>query len=395
MTHTIEIWPQGERLVGGEREHSAVVELPRGERRTLWFRVPEQTPFRLTDYGDPYAIALIFGAMQWGAPMTVHGNVSHSLLANLDEFQLVWRCWEPGRHQAVSLSADSESEPTASPEPHAIACFSGGVDACFTAFRHGRDRCGRQRRDLRACLLVHGFDIDLSKRDGFVRAAANGQKILDSIGIPLLTMATNIREFGMPWLDSFSTACAAAMAWYRPQFRYGMIASNESYDYLKPIGSSPLTDPLLSSDAFTIIHDGAGYGRVDKISLVAEWPEALQYLRVCWEGQDADRNCGHCEKCVRTILDFRANGHPLPPSFEHDVTVADIEAVPPLTGPWLTEYQTILDRAKVNGMGDEPWARAIERKLGRDRFRLWWPQLRQRIALRTRVRRALRMQSPK
>ena len=391
MTRTIEIWPQGERRIDGTREQSAVVELPQGNRRTLWFRVPEKTPHGLTEHADPFAIAFIFGAMQWGAAMKIHGNVSHSLLANLDEFQLVWRCWEPERHQVVSLDADSESEARLSPEPHAMSCFSGGVDACFTAYRHSQNRCGRQRRDLRACLLVHGFDIDISKRDGFARAAANGRKILDSVGIPLLTMATNIREFEIPWLYSFSTACAAAMAWFQPEFRYGMIASNERYDYFQAIGSSPLTDVLFSSDAFAVIHDGAGYGRVDKINLVAEWAEALKFLRVCWEGKDPDRNCGRCEKCVRTILDFRVNGHPVPPSFEQDVTVADIEAVPPLTGPWLTEYQLILDRAIANGMRGEPWARAIERKLRHDRLRLWGPRLRQRIALRTRIKHALRL----
>jgi hypothetical protein len=142
----------------------------------------------------------------------------------------------------------------------------------------------------------------------------------------------------------------------------------------------------LSSEAFTVIHDGASDGRVDKINLVAEWPEALAHLRVCWEGHDPDRNCGRCEKCVRTILGFRANGHALPSSFEYDVTPADIEAVPPLTGPWLTEYQLILERAMQNGMGQEPWAQTIERKLRRDRLRVWWPELRRRVSLRTRIK---------
>ena len=389
VSAAIEIWPQGERSVEGTREQSAIVELPQGERRTLWFRVPEETSQRLANHADAYAIALIFGAMRWRAPMTIHGQVSHSLLANLDEFQQVWKCWEPKDHQVVSLIADSEKEAERASTSDAISCFSGGVDACFTAFRHSQDRCGRQHRNLQACLLVHGFDIDLSKKEGFARAATNGQKLLDSLGLPLLTMSTNIREFNMPWLHSFSTACAAAMVWFQPQFRYGLIASNERYDYFKPIGSTPLTDSLLSSDAFTILHDGASHGRVDKINLVAQWPAALEYLRVCWEGENPDRNCGRCEKCVRTILGFRANGHALPPSFEHDVDVSNIDAVPTLTGPWLTEYQLILERAFAKGMGQEPWARAIDRKLRRDRVRMMWPEIRRRVALRTRVKRLL------
>lgn len=389
MPKSLEIWPQEEKTVDGAMERSAVVELPTGGSRTLWFRVPEGTPHALFDRADPFAIALIFLAMRAPAPMKVHGAVSPSLLRNLEELEYIWQCWEPATHTVVELEADVESESQPAPETHALACFSGGLDACFTAYRHSQDKCGRQRRDLRACLLVHGFDVALSQTEGFARAAQNAQRILDSVNLPLFTMSTNIREFDQPWLHSFSTACAAAMAWFQPSFRFGLIASNERYDYFKPIGSTPLTDMFLSSDAFTIVHDGASFGRVDKVGLVAEWPEALQYLRVCWEGKDGDRNCGRCEKCVRTILNFRVSGHPKPAAFEHDVAVDDIEALPPLTGPWITEYQLILDRAVANGLGNEPWARAIDRKLRRDRLRLWWPEMRRKVALRTRAKQLL------
>jgi hypothetical protein len=92
---------------------------------------------------------------------------------------------------------------------------------------------------------------------------------------------------------------------------------------------------------------------------------------------------------VRTILNFRVSGLPKPAAFDHDVAIEDIEALPPLTGPWITEYQLILDRATANGLGNEPWARAIDRKLRRDRLRLWWPEMRRKVALRTRAKQLL------
>jgi len=44
---------------------------------------------------------------------------------------------------------------------------------------------------------------------------------------------------------------------------------------------------------------------MDKLRLLVQYPEALARLRVCWEYL-GDYNCGHCEKCIRTMLGLRA-----------------------------------------------------------------------------------------
>jgi len=44
-----------------------------------------------------------------------------------------------------------------------------------------------------------------------------------------------------------------------------------------------------------------------KLRVLARYPESLARLRVCWENPSA-YNCGHCEKCVRTMLGLRALG---------------------------------------------------------------------------------------
>jgi hypothetical protein len=83
---------------------------------------------------------------------------------------------------------------------------------------------------------------------------------------------------------------------------------------------------MFSSQAFTVIEDGAAYTRIDKVREISAWPEALQYLRVCLvrEAMLRDRNCCRCEKCVRNILTFRALGLDRPACFERDVTVRQI-----------------------------------------------------------------------
>lgn len=394
MPKSIHIWPQPPVATEAYRERSAVIELPDGDRKTLWFRTPAGTPYPLTAQDDPFAIALLFGAMQWNAPAHVHGCVSPSLLRNLEEYQTVWNSWDPKRHHAVPITADSEEELPMPATQEAISCFSGGVDASFTAFRHIRRRCGRQVRPLTACLMVHGFDIAVDAESDFETAFRNGQRMLAGDGVPLVSVATNFRELPLKWIEVFSTACAACLTLFQTQFRYGMIPSTNGYNYFAPHGSTPLTDPMMSSDGFGILNDGAGFARVDKARLIGQWPDVTSHLRVCWEGAARDGNCSRCEKCIRTMLDFRANGYGMPGCFSRDVRDDDIANLPVQSGSLLREYGLILQRAIDNGMQDERWVRVLAKKVRDDKARHWWTGLRRRVSLRTRLRRLAGIERP-
>ena len=86
---------------------------------------------------------------------------------------------------------------------------------------------------------------------------------------------------------------------------------------------------LAPADVAFVIDDGGECSRSDKAGLVADWPEAMRHLHVCF-GADAPgtyRNCCKCEKCVRTILAFRVAGRARPEAFAYDPTDADIRRV--------------------------------------------------------------------
>jgi len=38
----------------------------------------------------------------------------------------------------------------------------------------------------------------------------------------------------------------------------------------------------------------------------------MEHLRVCWAGQQKDRNCGRRTKCVSTAICFTLKGGPVP-----------------------------------------------------------------------------------
>jgi hypothetical protein len=145
--------------------------------------------------------------------------------------------------------------------------------------------------------------------------------MLEDVGMELIPMAMNLKQLRDNWEHSHGAKLASCLTLLQGGFSASIIASSFPYSNLQPaVGSNPVTDWLLGSASFPIIHDGAGFTRFDKVQVLAKWPAALQHLRVCWRGKERDKNCCRCQKCVRVILCFRFAGLGLPPSFEHDVS---------------------------------------------------------------------------
>lgn len=288
--------------------------------KELWFLYPADLPMPEDDDCDAYLLATLLPAMQMRAAIHVHGSVSRELLANLTELQYVWNKWLPDRYFLIDIQVDRMREQ----DWHvggAIAAFSGGVDAQFTVYRHATGIAGYATRDIKAGVFVHGFDIPLDDAKGFADAAKIATKVLADIHIDLVVVKTNIRGlWDINWEDYHAAAIASVLCGLKQYADIGLIGSGDSYDALiSPWGSHPITDPLLSSGDFRVIHDGAGFSRSEKLQALAEWPLGIQNLRVCWAGDKHDSNCGRCEKCVRTRLNLLVAGIENPQCFSDPI----------------------------------------------------------------------------
>lgn len=366
MNNKMHLWIEDPVQIGPSVTLGATLESGDGSRKRIWFRVPEEFSSVSNYSHDSFVLASLFHAMRCASDLIVHGSVSPSLLRNLEEFHTIWNCWLPEVYARIDICADDEKEYEHINRPAAaIAAFSGGADSCFTIWHHKKGLIGRRRRDLKSGLMIHGLDIPLPKPREFELAVHRSQTILESVGVALIPMATNFRELDDEWVHAHGAAIASCLTLFKVFYSEGLIASSPPYNKLHLMmgwGSNPLTDGLFSSDGFRIIHDGANYGRHEKIHHIADWPEAMDNIRVCWEGERKDRNCGCCEKCIRTILSFRAAGIKLPASFEKDITDQHILELKNLNKAKIFDYQQILSYAKKNGCQDA-WMTALEKRL--------------------------------
>ncbi len=373
----LQLWPEPPHETDGQITLGATIETPAGERQLLWYRVPAQFHRQLTASSDPFVLGVLFKAMRAGLNLRVHGQASPSLLRNLEEYQAAWTVWRPDKYTKINITADTEQENNLPPgDEVAVVAFSGGVDSCFTTWRHRTGQCGRWQRNLRAGMMVHGFDIPLDQPDVFARAAANSQKMLDSLGMELLPIATNFRDLGDDWEDCHAAAIVSCLMVFQGGYAVGVVGSTGAYDYVYlPWGSNPVTDWLLSSRSFQLVYDGAAYTRVQKVAAIAQWPEARKYLRVCWQGQDKAKNCSQCEKCIRTILNFRVAGSALPECFEQDVSNAQLAGFSHLKETQILEFEDILSAAKAANISAD-WVDVLGKTVSKNKAK---PRRLQRI----------------
>ena len=387
---SIHLWHEGTVTKNAQVFNRTVIEVT-GKRYNLWYSYAPECASYISSTMDPQVIASIFFAMRYGNRLIAHGPVSKELLKNLDRFQDVWTFWQADLYNKVELVAEEELESAAPVNEQALVGFSGGVDSCFTMHRHLEGLCGRQTEEIGAALMIHGFDVPLEMADVFSTAAESAESLLSPRGVPLLRLASNWRQImqdlQITWEDSHGAALIACLSLFQNGFGTGLLASTLEYHPLIPWGSSPLTDPLLSSDRFRIVHDGADYPRQRKLPILATWPKALDHLRVCWEHPELAGNCCECEKCIRTMLGFRVMGMPLPSAFPRDVSDRQIRHIEIVNSTAYHEFSLVLQEAIRAGIEEESWVRALTQAMERyGRKESPIVALRRRLKLRTRVK---------
>lgn len=321
---------------------------------------------------DGFVFGTIFYAMRSGQDVHVEGALSREALRNFDEFQDAWTLWRPDRYRKIGISCESVLDDADLPgRENALAAFSGGVDSVFTVLRHSKQSLGNASYPLNdSVLLVHGFDVRLSEPDHLKALKDRIAPFIESRGLRIRVIRTNLKKLGLQdWEDSFLAQLACCLHNYAHEFRYGLAASAEAYDSLFfPSGSTPATTHLLSGQTFRLIHDGSGFSRTAKVREISKDPVATKILKVCWEGRESFRNCGHCEKCLRTRLNFLAVGQSDPPCFESPLNMAQIEKITVTTVLKLREFQSIIEFAKSRGL-DEPWMKSLQRYIDSNRKR--------------------------
>jgi hypothetical protein len=343
-------------------EHSIEGVIDVGTKR---YRVFFSAPGIATFPGaDAFVAILLLPAMVLGAELRVEGPVAPETMEAVSRVQALYARWFPGL-QPIRVDAPSRvSRPRAR---GVLSPFTGGVDSFYTALTgHGR---------LTHLLFVHGFDIPLGAETLRGRVAAALRSAAGEIGLPLIEMETNARDFTddyVPW--DFAHGAGIAAAGMLLAGDVGEVIVPSSGEILSPSdrtrllwGSHPELDPLWTTTEQLFVHHDADVGRQAKLQLLAASDTAMRYLRVCWQNPGDSYNCGRCEKCLRTMAGLRVlKASDRCRSFAAPLDIGAIERLA-ISEPSLCFWRELEEAAVASG--DKLLASAIGNALRRRRIR--------------------------
>ena len=359
----------------------ATVTLPRNKEviADAWIEFVGEPGLPLPANLDGLVIFVLFFCMTRGGRLLVEGPMSASMLRSLRHFQQAWTRLKPKRCRFIEIVPASFADAPPA-DDRAIAAFSGGIDSTFLALQHTSDDLGPARYPLTDLMFVHGLDIPLEQSEAFAKAMERSREFVESTSLRLRTVRTNVRKLDIPsWEAVHGAVIGGLLHQFSHEFSLGMIASTNTYENLRlDLGSSPIVDPLLGSKSFSIVHDGAAYRRVDKVRRVAANPLATKSARVCWQGSNWSRNCGVCDKCVQTQLDFLAVGKPNPECFDGALDLRLIKKISPTSPTRLRGYEYLLEVSKDRQT--EPWRVALEKRFRQLRFKRGYQAMRNGLA---------------
>ena len=240
------------------------------------------------------------------------------------------------------------------PNPYAIA-------SCFSA---------------RTISSARSMDRSPERLVGFREVQARLLDLAKSEDFDLIPVLTNTRlligDYDCWTSVGFGAANVSVAHALSRRFSRVLFASDGNGVDAPPGASHPLLDQYFSTAAVQVWHEQAGWSRIDKLRLLAEWPPALRVVQPCHRVQvlpEGQLNCGHCEKCIRTMLGLLALGK-LEESEAfavHDVTPEMIGAIPVLNPVKAELLQQLI--APLRSAGREVLVSALQEKIGAFRRR--------------------------
>lgn len=277
------------------------------KKGSLAFKVPQkEEKFFCTRRADAFLAYLLYGAMIRGENIYCEAPVSGEIYEKITRDLIPFCSTKNSHFKRIYIFANAEAGPLPSGCWNATG-LSAGVD-CFTTLAcHTFPNIPDKSAINCVTLFNNGFFTDdpVRKKEGFTQAVHVRKKIAQELGFPFIILET-VEEglFPQHFSGSVTYRCIGAILALRKAFKSYYFSggySLEEFDVDEE--ESALYDYLIlrtfTTSSLHLIASENSIDRIDKMSIISKYAPALAHLNVCFLGQ---KNCGTCEKCVRTLL---------------------------------------------------------------------------------------------
>jgi len=311
-------------ILGERATAAAIVETDSGERKQLWYSVPEEYAAGLVpDRCDGFVVAMLYSAMLRGEDIHVCGSMSASLYHNLSSYVTKLLMVGMPVLKEIEIVPECLVDQDLCDAKGVVTGFSGGIDSLATlGMYYYRD----VPDGLRLTHLIYnnvgshacdvGQDPELARRL-FRKRHGRLLHAVEDLNLGVVDIDSNLDELldGLDFLRIHTLSNVSAVLMLQGLFKRYYYASGYNYEQCKYNSVSdiasldPVLVPLLSTESIQCLSAGCQYSRVDKTRIVSEISLSYRSLDVCTQQRDeAPANCGVCYKCVRTLLTLELLG---------------------------------------------------------------------------------------
>ena len=285
---------------------------------TLWYEVDESNADSLCpERADAFVVACLYYAMVTGEDIQCKVPVTERLLYQLNEYIVPSLCQPTNEYKRIHVMAEPVRQIT--PLAHYVGTgVSCGVDSFSSIVMNMKESVPQSYRLTHLTLFNTGSmnfagysakkNLEEWNRETdveFEERVTHGKKVASELGLDFIAVNTNIADLyqGCFLYSHTFRNCSVVLALQKMWKAYyyasagepiqtnaGLTRTNGEYDLLALSG--------ISLDNLTFYSSCLPYQRMEKIALIADNPVVQKYLNVC---SFETKNCGRCEKCLRTI----------------------------------------------------------------------------------------------
>lgn len=169
-------------------------------------------------------------------------------------------------------------------------------------------------------IVINGVDTPTPTQ--YEQLIERARAVAETVGIELLPISTNLasvalwphptRPFGLFSPNEYGVcilaAAAHALSGRISSVSIGSAGTNLGFTFKQARGQHPLLDTLYGCSSMRVFHEDGTMTRLQKLRVIAQWDVGLKNLLICSDWGRKEVNCGRCEKCVRSMLEFIALG---------------------------------------------------------------------------------------
>ena len=303
----------------------------------LWYATSKENgKYFCDEVADAFVISMVLRAIKTQQDIIVDAPMSEKLYYNLNDSVLyaINKAFEKRNHKKKNITGSELHKPiiickkTANydfkPSGVGTGC-SLGVDS-FTVLVHHffNGDIPHSYKISHLTLFNAGAygSIEEGASKSFYKELERTKRFAETIGLPLVWVDSNIRSFypehSFDWNHTYlNMSIVLSMQKLWKKYLYASSFAVDSLKFNFTINSSyePFLLPNISTESTELIQASMDMRRSDKVAYIANNEIVRKNLHVCWKELQANSkwfkgeipqndflNCGHCKKCLRTML---------------------------------------------------------------------------------------------